>query len=50
MADVIETKLERVRAFWRNTQSRIKETGELETIIKVEKRMVEGKEDRGKVG
>jgi len=50
LADMIETKLERVRAFWRNTQPRIKETGELETIIEVEKRMVEGKEDCGKVG
>ena len=48
MVDLIEVKLERVRTCWRNAQPRLKETGEPETIADVEKRMVGGKDDRGR--
>ena len=49
LADKIEGKLERVRTIWRTVQPRVTETGDLETIEEVEKRMVDTKETRDKV-
>ena len=48
MVDLIKSKLERARSSWRTAQSKLKD-GEPETITKVERRMVEGKEERGKI-
>jgi len=49
LADKIEGKLERVRTVWRTAQPRVTETGDLETIEEVERRMVDAKETREKV-
>lgn len=49
LADKIEGKLERVRTVWRTAQPRVTETGDVETIEEVEKRMVDTKETRDKV-
>lgn len=48
MVDMIESKLERARSSWRTAQPKLKD-GEPETIAEVERRMVEGKEERGKI-
>ena len=48
MVDLIESKLERARSSWRTAQPKLKD-GEPETIAEVERRIVEGKEERGKI-
>ncbi len=49
MLDLVESKLERARSIWRNAQPRLKDNGAAETLAKVEKRMVEIKEERSRL-
>jgi len=49
MLDLVESKLERARSVWRNAQPKLKDSGAAETLVEVEKRMVESKEGQSKL-
>jgi hypothetical protein len=50
MEDIVQDQLERARTVWRDAQPRMLETGEVETLDDVEKRMIERKEVKEKLG
>ena len=50
MEEIVQDQLECARTVWRDAQPRILETGEVETLDDVEKRMIERKEVKEKLG
>jgi hypothetical protein len=48
--EIVHDRLERARTVWRDAQPRILETGEVEDVVDIEKRMIEKKEEKEKIG